>query len=200
MSSILFLVLGIVIAIGGLKLWDSFWSFRAQKLETYTQADAGNTASLAEWFNGAFSAHGVIYDYSGHVRARFSAEIEGEIGENSGRLRETFAYSSGRVDRREWTIRHKNGDRRFTATAPDIIGEASGEISGDAIRITYRLRLPEQAGGHVLDVVDWLYRLDDGAIVNRSEMRKFGFKAAELVAVFRPSSSAATLAPGVAAE
>jgi len=83
--------------------------------------------------------------------------------------------------------------RRFTATAPDVIGVGEGEIAGDAIRMTYRLMLPERAGGHVLDVVDWLYRLDDGAIVNRSEMRKFGVKAAELVAVFRPAARQAAL-------
>ena len=50
----------------------------------------------------------------------------------------------------------------------------------------YKLRLAEDAGGHVLDVVDWLYLMENGTIVNRSQMRKFGIKVAELVASIRP--------------
>ena len=66
-----------------------------------------------------------------------------------------------------------------------MVGTAEGVATGNAVRMTYRLQLPERAGGHVLDVVDWLYLMEDGSIVNRSEMRKFTVKAAELFAVFR---------------
>jgi hypothetical protein len=76
---------------------------------------------------------------------------------------------------------------RFTATADDVIGTAQGEQSGAVARITYRLRLPPEAGGHVLDVTDWLYLTENGTIMNRSEMRKFGFKVAELIATMRPA-------------
>ena len=200
MSSIGFLLLGVAIAIGGLKLWDTFWSFRAQKLTDY--GTAAEATDLADWFGQKMKAHGVIYDYRGRVRARFAADIEGEFNDEGGRLREVFVYSGpeGRTDHREWVISYTPGQQSFTATAADIEGEAKGEILGDAIRMTYRLRLPERAGGHVLDVVDWLYRLDNGAVVNRSEMRKFGFKAAELVAVFRPEPAAEAGRQAVAAE
>ena len=46
--------------------------------------------------------------------------------------------------------------------------------------------LPEESGGHTLDVTDWLYRTENGIIMNKSEMRKFGIKVAELVATMRP--------------
>ena len=39
----------------------------------------------------------------------------------------------------------------------------------------------------MLDVTDWLYLAQNGVIVNRSEMRKFGIKVAELVATMRPA-------------
>ncbi|MCP4825901.1 MAG: DUF3833 domain-containing protein, partial [Shimia sp.] len=50
--------------------------------------------------------------------------------------------------------------------------------------------LTEEAGGHVLDVTDWMYHTGDGVIINRSQMRKFGIKVAELVATMRPAQSA----------
>jgi hypothetical protein len=37
----------------------------------------------------------------------------------------------------------------------------------------------------VLDVIDWMYRLENGTIINRSQFRKFGIKVAELVATLR---------------
>lgn len=194
LSSVILLLVGIVIGLGAIRVWDAFWSFRAQSLADYAAPTASaGASSLAEWFGGRFDAHGVIYDFSGRVRSRFTADIEGSFADGGGRLSERFVFAAGNVDHREWTITMDPDGRRFTATAPDVIGVGEGEIAGDAIRMTYRLMLPERAGGHVLDVVDWLYRLDDGAIVNRSEMRKFGVKAAELVAVFRPAAQPAAL-------
>ena len=54
--------------------------------------------------------------------------------------------------------------------------------------MTYRLKLSEDAGGHVLDVTDWMYLMDNGVIMNRSEMRKYGLRVAELIATMRPAA------------
>ena len=54
----------------------------------------------------------------------------------------------------------------------------------------YRLRLPEESGGHVLDAVDWMYLTPNGTVVNRSQFRKFGIKVAELVATMRRKEAA----------
>lgn len=192
MSALFYIVLGLAIAVGGLKTWDAIWSFRAQTLADYAEAD---TPALKDVLGRTFQAEGVIYDFTGRVKSRFNARIVGAFDDAGGTLNEEFVYASGAVDRREWSIRFLPDGQGFTATAPDVIGEGEGKITGDAIRMTYRLQLPERAGGHVLNVVDWLYLLPDGSIVNRSEMRKFGFKAAELVATFRPVAAPAG-APG----
>ncbi len=188
MSSLVWIALGAVLALGASKLVDAFWSFRAQSLEDY--AAAPSPGGLADVLAGRFAAHGLIFDYSGRAKSRFTADIEGNFTANGGALKERFVYGSGAEDRREWTIHVAADGKRFNATAPDVVGEATGELRGDVIRMTYRLRLPERAGGHVLDVVDWLYLMPDGAIVNRSEMRKFGVLAAELMAVFTPVADA----------
>ena len=55
-----------------------------------------------------------------------------------------------------------------------------------AVQLNYRIRLPKESGGHVLDTVDWMYLAPNGTIVNRSQFRKFGIQVAELVATMRP--------------
>jgi len=49
--------------------------------------------------------------------------------------------------------------------------------------------MPDSAGGHILDTVDWMYLAPNGNIVNRSQFRKYGFQVAELVATMRPVTS-----------
>ena len=73
--------------------------------------------------------------------------------------------------------------------AADIDGQAVGDMDGNALRLRYRLRLPEDVGGHVLDVTDWLYLQENGVILNRSQMRKFGVTVLELFAVMTPEDA-----------
>ena len=56
--------------------------------------------------------------------------------------------------------------------------------------LRYQIVLPQESGGHTLSATDWLYLTEDGVIMNKSEMRKFGFKVAELVATMRPAAPA----------
>lgn len=195
MSNLALVLLGVIIALGSVKLLDTFWSFRAQRLQDY--AAPPHTPDLAATLGRKFEAHGLIFDYTGRVKSRFFAEIDGVFSADGGSLKERFVYSGGRIDHREWSIKLDADGRRFTATAADVIGEATGELRGHELRMTYRLQLPKRVGGHVVDVTDWLYLMQDGTIVNRSEMRKFGFRAAELFAVFRPVDGG--IAPSAAA-
>lgn len=184
MNPLIYVLVGAAIAVACLWAWDQVWSFRAQRPSDY--ASERPTFDLSEALNRNFTAHGVIFDYSGRANTRFSAELPGSFDANGGTLAERFRYDGMEAaDARKWQIRF-TGSTSFTATAADVVGTGNGEISGNAIRMTYRLRLPGRAGGHVLDVVDWLYLMEDGTIVNRSDMRKYGFRAAELFAVFRP--------------
>ncbi len=89
--------------------------------------------------------HGVIFDYSGRTNACFSAQITGTFDETGGILAERFSYDGmATEDTREWQIRF-DGPDRFTATAANVIGPAEGVVSGNAVRMTYCLQLPERA-------------------------------------------------------
>ena len=120
------------------------------------------------------------------VVSRFVADMTGDWDGATGTLSEDFRYATGGTQQRKWHLKMgENG--RFTATADDIIGEGQGQQMGATVRLTYRIQLSEAGGGHVLDVTDWMYLMENGTIINRSEMRKFGVKVAELIATIRPA-------------
>ena len=160
-----------------------FIGFLAQK-----PSDYAGTAPLFDPrvnLGGKMMSEGILYGPTGKVVTTFVAEMNGDWQGDSATLSENFRYDSGTVQARKWVITMGQGGA-FTATADDIIGTAKGQTSGNSLQMIYRLRLAPEAGGHVLDVVDWLYLTEDGTILNKSEMRKFGIKVAELVATIRP--------------
>lgn len=161
-------------------------SFAAQRPQDYAATAPG--FDLRQALDGPMLSEGVIFGPTGRVAGRFVARMEGRWQGERGTLTEEFRFASGAVQARTWRLMLRN-DGSFTATADDVVGTAHGEQSGAAVRMRYRLRLDEDAGGHVLDVTDWLYLMEDGAIMNRSEMRKFGIKVGELIATMRPSEA-----------
>lgn len=183
LKSLMLVALGAVIAAAARVLFTKWASFRAQSPRDY--AATTPVLDVRKALNGPMDAEGVIYGPTGRVTSRFTARMTGTWNGGNGTLREVFRFATGAEQVREWTLRLGN-DGKLVATAPDVIGEGLGEQSGSTVVLRYKLKLAEDAGGHVLDVVDWMYLLDNGSIINKSEMRKFGLKVAELVATFRP--------------
>lgn len=134
--------------------------------------------------NGPMLCEGVIYGPFGRVTTRFVAEMHGTWQGNSGTLREHFRYDSGTEQHREWRL-NLGTDGTLRAEADDLAGAGRGTIAGPALQLLYHIRLPQSAGGHVLNVTDWMYLTLNGTIMNRSQFRKFGIKVAELVATMR---------------
>lgn len=179
------IALGIAIATVAIWIWNSQTSFRSQKI-----ADYQNNApvfDIMRALDGPMVAEGLIYDFRGRVVSRFVAQMQIDWTGRQGVMSETFSYDTGRTQNRKWTITMGDGGE-FTATAPDILGIAQGEQAGNAVRLRYRIRLPRDVGGHVLDVVDWMYLTQNDVIMNKSEFRKFGIKVGELIATFRKLS------------
>jgi len=178
------LALLILIVILIFALWRPGLSFRYQKPANY--AATGPAFDIKQHLNGPIISEGMIHGPSGRLASRFVADMKGEWDGNTGTLAESFRYDNGSTQERKWYLTlDENGS--FTATADDIIGTAQGQISGATLSMTYRIRLTEAAGGHVLSVTDWLYLMENGTILNRSELRKFGIKVAELTATMRPA-------------
>ena len=174
----------LLLALIGLLAKNLFLSFRAQKPADY--AKTGLAFSLKENLSGPILSEGIIYGPNGRVANSFVAEMNGTWEGERGTLTEHFTYSNGKVQDRKWVLKIGPGNT-FTATAEDIVGEARGVVSGSTAMLRYQIILPEDAGGHVVSATDWMYLTANGTIMNKSEMRKFGIKVAELVATMRPS-------------
>lgn len=159
------------------------FDFMAQRPADYSE-DAGEPFDLRTHLNGPLVCEGVIYGPTGRVTSRFVADMEARWEGNRGVMEEHFRYESGSEQHREWTLMLGN-DGHIRATAPDLVGEGTGQQSGPTVQLRYRIKLDEDAGGHVLDTTDWMYLTPNGTIVNRSQFRKFGIKVAELVATMR---------------
>ncbi len=183
MTPILSALAGALIVIALLALKQRYASFAAQEPADYR--DKGPDFDLCKHLSGPMSCEGVIFGPTGRVTSRFVADMQGTWTGTTGTLAEVFRYDSGSVQHRAWTLA-LGPDGTITATAPDVVGQGTGRVEGSGVLLRYRIRLTPEAGGHVLDVTDWMYVLENGTIMNRSQFRKFGIKVAELVATMRP--------------
>jgi hypothetical protein len=157
--------------------------FRAQRPAQY--AGQGPAFDARTHLSGPILCEGVIYGPLGRVSSRFVADMHGTWQGNQGRLTEKFTYDSGVQQDRAWALTLV-ADGSLRAQAEDLVGTGIGHIGGPAVQMRYKIRLPAASGGHVLNVVDWMYLMPNGTIMNRSQFRKFGIKVAELVATMRP--------------
>ena len=162
--------------------------FRAQRASDYAD---GPKFDIREHLNGPLICEGILYGPTGRVTSRFTARMHGEWTGDTGVLTEQFVYESGMIQNREWRLQLDQAGR-ITAQADDLIGDCVGQQSGNAVQLSYQIVLPADAGGHSLMVTDWMYRLECGTIMNRSQFRKFGIKVAELVATMRPDTAPQT--------
>lgn len=190
-------LLGALIVILVIGIRSRYASFHAQSPSDY--AGLGPRFDLRQHLSGPIQCEGVIFGPTGRVASRFVADMEGTWQGNTGTLSEVFRYDSGTIQRRAWTLALGNSGE-ITATAADVVGLGRGRVEGPGVMLRYRIRLTPEAGGHVLDVTDWMYLMENGTIINRSQFRKFGIKVAELVATMRRVPAASQRADLAAAE
>ena len=135
---------------------------------------------LEEYFNGRIKAWGIIQDRSGNIITRFDVEMEGKWDGNKGVLDEVFTYyGTGEVQNRIWEIT-KIDDNHYEGKAGDIIGKAKGTAYGNAIRWNYEMDVPVDDTSYRMTFDDWIWAMNDGVVINRSYLKKFGITFAEL--------------------
>jgi hypothetical protein len=145
------------------------------------------TLDIATYFNGPLTAWGYFADRSGEVKRRFTVHMTGEWRGNEGVLTEHFDWSDGTKSQRIWRIT-KLDAHRYVGRADDVKGEAAGNAYGNALQWKYTLLLPVDGKTYEVQFDDWMYLMDDAVMLNKSEMRKFGFKLGEIVIAFRKGS------------
>ncbi len=138
---------------------------------------------LRDYFNGTLDAWGMFQDRSGKVVKRFHVLIDARWEGEVGTLDERFTYSDGSTQRRVWTIT-RLGPGRYSGRADDVVGEATGEAAGNALRWRYVLALPVDDKVYNVDFDDWMFLMDDKVMLNRSVMSKWGVRLGELTLSF----------------
>ena len=139
---------------------------------------------LRTYFNGTIEGWGMFQNRSGEVVKRFHVSIDAKWTGDTGILDEAFTWADGSKTRRVWTLT-AFGNGRYTGRADDVIGEAEGVASGNALRWRYVLALPVDGSVYHVDFDDWMFLMDDQVMLNRSFMSKFGIHLGELTLSFR---------------
>lgn len=138
---------------------------------------------LKTYFNGTVDAWGMFQDRSGKVVKRFTVVMRCHWEGDVGTLDEDFTYSDGTTQKRIWTLKKIEGNR-YIGTADDVIGEAYGEVGGNALRWQYVLALPVDGTVYHVNFDDWMFQMDERVMLNRAVMSKFGVRLGEVTLSF----------------
>jgi hypothetical protein len=132
-----------------------------------------------EWFIGNFKATGGFFDRFGTLKRRFTMTLRGEQDGKFTLLHELTKYSDGEVSDRTYKI-EKIKDGLYEATEDHLVGKATIESSGNALRWKYKLK--QEIGGSqwVLTFDDWMYLVDDKTLIDRATVSKFGIRLGEV--------------------
>lgn len=139
---------------------------------------------LVTFFSRPVQAWGMFQKRSGEVVKRFHVTVESRREGQRLILDEHFVYSDGTRQERIWTL-EPDGPGRWRGRAGDVVGEARGEVAGNALRWRYQLDLPVDGRHWLMDMDDWMYQMDDDTLINRTRMSKWGFDVGQVTLFFR---------------
>jgi hypothetical protein len=138
---------------------------------------------LRSYFNGRVDGWGVFTDRAGKVVKRFVVRMDCRWQGDEGVLDEDFTYSDGTRQRRIWRIT-RGADGAYTGRADDVVGTATGQARGNALRWNYTLALPVEGRTWHVQMDDWMYLMDNTVMLNKTTMTKFGVRLGEVTLSF----------------
>jgi hypothetical protein len=136
------------------------------------------------FFDGHTRSWGVIESRSGAPTERIVTDSQGWINQaNQLRMVQHLTFQDGKTQERNWTL-WRTGPGRFEATANDMVGSAAGEADGRMFH--WEWVLARSPGNALMNVTmnPWMYGLDDGSVMIRTTVSKFGFIVAEVTEQF----------------
>ncbi|MBX9409399.1 DUF3833 domain-containing protein [Pseudomonas baetica] len=150
-------------------------------------ADQQPALNLEHFFSKPVKAWGMFQKRSGEVVKRFEVNIQSHREGHDLILDERFLYSDGTRERRVWTLTPE-GAGHWRGRAGDVVGEAKGEVAGNALRWRYVLSLPVDGSVYEVNMDDWMYQMDEDTLINRTSMSKFGVEIGQVTLFFRRQS------------
>ncbi len=159
----------------------------AMAAATPTRSDAGTVVRpllLEDFFVGRLSAEGRFKSRIAGVDRGFTIKAQGHIEDGVLVLIEDFLFDDGAVDQKTWRFR-KIAPSRFAATRDDLVGVADVEERDGRIHMSYRLDLGDGGNKTRVRLRDVLYYGDDGQVVSKAQVFKFGLPVAGITATFK---------------
>ncbi len=150
----------------------------SEKVEYYSNTSP--KMDLKEYFDGSIKAWGVVQDWRGRVVSKFDVKMNAKWQGDEGTLEENFLYyENAKEQKRIWHIK-KLADNKYQGSADDIINIAEGKQSGSAMNWKYAMDLEVDGKKYRVKFDDWMWLMNDGVLINRSYIKKFGITVAEL--------------------
>ena len=100
-----------------------------------------------------------------------------------GTLDESFDYSDGTKQKRIWKLTEVSPGK-YMGSADDVVGEAQGNLAGNALNWTYTLALPVDDTIYNVQFNDWMYLVTPKVMLNKAKMSKFGIELGEVTLSF----------------
>lgn len=153
-------------------------------------AEAGPTAFVIERdLIGETTARGEFSAING-VKRGFTAKLTGVRDGSTFTLNEKFAYDDGELDEKTWVLT-LTGDGQYTGVREDVVGQARGWQDGNAFRLEYDVRLPNEKGepGMQVRFRDVMVLKADGVVLNDATVGKWGFQIGKVeLSIERPAA------------
>ncbi len=142
-------------------------------------ADTAPAFDPVTFWTGRSASWGVIENRDGAPTAIITTRTEGTAEGTGGLHMVQHVVTGGKDSVRDWHVR-RLGNHQFEATANDVVGTARGVPSGRTLHWTWTLAT--KPGNCLFNVrmEQWMYLADNGTLLNRTIVTKFGVRLAEI--------------------
>lgn len=136
----------------------------------------GPEFDFVDYFDGHTRVSGWFADRFGNVKRHFCGDFYGETEGDVFKLDEKLFYSDGIVEERTWAVSiDDNG--QFKAESDSLVGPASGEQVGSALRMKYVMNVMIAENKFwKLGMNDYMFYQPDGSLHNSTEVNKWGIR------------------------
>ncbi|MGI9341299.1 MAG: DUF3833 family protein [Gammaproteobacteria bacterium] len=143
---------------------------------------------IEEYFAGHTRAWGLFEDRFGNVRREFVIDSDGEWDGSHLFLTENFTYSDGERETRVWTF-EKTRAGTYTGSADGVVGIATGQAEGNALRWEYDFDLPVGDRTWRVRFDDRMLLLDDEVLISKADVNRWGIRIGTVFISFHKSTS-----------
>ena len=138
-----------------------------------------------QFFKGRTLATGEFVNTIDGSRRGLTAIIDGSFDGKTLTLVEYFTFSDGEKYKKTWRLT-KTGPSTYVGTREDVVGEAQGRLDGPFFRLTYDADVKAKGTVLTLKFDDVLALEQDGSVLNRAVVSKWGVKIGEVTLRISP--------------